>query len=156
MMTAIEIIPYEPSLKSHFKTLNYEWLDKYFFVTNEDDKILSDPEKIIGDGGCVLFAKLNGEISGTCALIKESEEEYEIAKMGVTEKAQGNKVGYELMQAIVAEAKKRGAKIISLDTAKQLKAAIHLYKKFGFIQTNGEETHPLFGRITFRMELRLP
>ena len=154
-MEDLEIVHYEPSLKSHFKELNHEWLNKYFFVTEEDDKILSDPEKIIHDGGCILFVKLNGEIVGTCALIKESDEEYEIAKMAVTEKAQGKKVGYELMQAILNEAKKRGAKIISLDTANRLKAAIHLYKKSGFVQSAEETIHPLFGRMTFRMELRL-
>ncbi len=151
----IEICSYEPSLKTFFKTLNHEWLNKYFFVTEADDKILSDPEKIIREGGCVLFAKLNDEIVGTCALIKVDDKEYEIAKMGVTEKAQGKNVGYELLQVILKEAKNRGAKIISLDTAKQLKAAIGLYQKFGFVQTSEEETHPLFGRTTFRMELRL-
>ncbi len=151
----IEIIFYEPSLKAYFKTLNHEWLNKYFFVTEADDKILSDPEKIIREGGCVLFAKLDNEIVGTCALIKESDETYEIAKMGVTEKVRGKKVGYELMKSILKEAKNRGAKIISLDTAKPLKPAIGLYQKFGFVQTSEEETHPLFGRTTFRMELRL-
>jgi putative acetyltransferase len=151
---SIEIVSYQPAFKDHFKSLNHEWLRKYFFITEEDNKILSDPEKIIREGGCVLFAKLNDEIVGTCALIKESEKEYEIAKMAVTERAQGRKIGYELMEAILKEAQKRAAKVISLDTANRLKAAIKLYEKFGFTQTEGERTHPLFKRTTFRMELR--
>ena len=148
-----EIIPYDPSLKSFFKELNVEWLNKYFFVTDADDHILSNPEKIIDEGGCVFFARLNNEIIGTCALIKESDEEYEIAKMGVTEKAQGKKAGQLLLRAIIEEARKRGAKLISLDTAFRLKAAIALYTKFGFVQTSEERIHPLFKRQTFRMEL---
>ena len=150
-----EIVFYESSLKPFFKSLNCEWLNKYFSVTEEDEKILSDPENIIGNGGCVIFARLKDKIVGTCALIKKSDHEYEIAKMGVTEEAQGMKVGLKLLDSIIEEAKIRKAKIISLETAKSLKAAISLYQKVGFVQTSEEETHPLFKRRTFRMELRL-
>ena len=150
-----EILYFDPALKSYFKKLNHEWLDKYFFVTKADDKILSDPEKIIRDGGCVIFAQFGKEIVGTCALIKVTADEYEVAKMAVTEKAQGNGVGYCLLQAMIEEAKKRKARIISLETAEQLKAAKALYKKSGFLQATGERTHPDFGRKTFRMELKL-
>lgn len=150
-----EIVFYESSLKPFFKSLNYEWLNKYFSVTEEDEKILSDPEKIIENGGCVIFARLKDEIVGTCALVKKSNDEYEIAKMGVTEEARRKKVGLELLDAIIKEAKGRDAKIVSLETAKPLKAAISLYKKFGFVQTSEEETHPIFKRKTFRMELKL-
>ena len=149
------IVYYEPTLKPLFKSLNHEWLDKYFTVTEEDDKILSDPEKIIRDGGCVIFASLQDEIVGTCALIKKTDSEYEIAKMGVTKRAQGRKVGQCLLNEIINEAKKRNAKIVSLETAISLKAAISLYEKFGFSRTSEEETHPLFNRKTFRMELKL-
>jgi putative acetyltransferase len=151
----IDIIPFEPPLKEYFKTLNHEWLNTYFYITEEDNKILSDPEKIIRDGGCVLFSRLDNEIVGTCALIKESNTEYEVAKMAVTKKAQGKNVGSEMMKAILYEAKNRNAKLVSLDTANRLTAAIHLYKKFGFKQTGEERIHPLFGRKTFRMELKL-
>ncbi|MCX6292288.1 MAG: GNAT family N-acetyltransferase [Bacteroidetes bacterium] len=143
------------SLKPLFKSLNHEWLNKYFFVTKEDDLILDYPEKIIRDGGCVLFVKMDSEIVGTCALMKEEGDEYSVAKMAVTEKAQGKKIGRVLMQAIIDEARRMGAKFISLDTAKQLEAAIALYKKFGFVQTTAEGFHSKFGRRTFRMELIL-
>ena len=151
----IEIITYDPSLKSHFKKLNIEWLEKYFFVTEADNKILSDPEKIIEEGGCVIFAKLGEEIVGTCALRKEAAGEYEIAKIAVSENAQGNGIGNQLLQAMIKEAKKRKAKVISLETAEKLKVAKALYEKSGFIRTTGERTHPDFGRKTFRMELKV-
>jgi putative acetyltransferase len=155
MSSHSEILFYQPSLKSYFKKLNEEWLNTYYFVTEEDDKILSDPEKIIHEGGCIVFAKLNDEIVGTCALMKEKDHEFEIAKMAVTEKARGKKIGQLMMGVVIEEARKNGAKIISLDTASQLKPAIAIYKKFGFIQTSEERIHPLFKRKTFRMELSL-
>ena len=154
-MNSPVIIPFTPELKSKFKDLNVEWLCKYYFVTEADDRILSNPEKIIDEGGAVLFASLHDEIIGTCALIKVSENEYEIAKMGVTEKARGMKAGQLLLQAIIEEAKRKRAKLISLDTAFKLNAAIALYTKFGFIQTSEERIHPEFKRQTFRMELSL-
>jgi len=150
-----EIIQYEPSLKSEFKRLNYEWLNKYFYVTAEDDRILSNPEKIISDGGSIFFARIRENIVGTCALIKVSADEYEVAKMAVKEMEQGKKVGRLLMHAIIEEAKKQGASIISLETAKPLKSAIALYQKFGFLATTEERIHTIFGRTTFRMELKV-
>ena len=150
-----EIVQYDPAFNSEFKRLNYEWLNKYFYVTAEDNKMLSDPEKIIREGGCILFVRIRENIVGTCALIKVSAEEYEVAKMAVTEMEQGKKIGRLLMNEIIKEAKKRGAKIISLETAKPLKAAVALYQKFGFLPTTEERIHTIFGRTTFRMELKV-
>jgi ribosomal protein S18 acetylase RimI-like enzyme len=151
----IQILPYRPPLKPYFKLLNQEWLNKFFFLTAEDEKILANPEKIISDGGCVVFAGIGDEIVGTCALIKRSDQEYEIAKMGVTEREQGKKIGSHLLTVLIEEAVKRGATLISLETAQVLKAAIALYTKYGFVQTEDERIHPMFGRKTFRMELKL-
>jgi GNAT superfamily N-acetyltransferase len=88
-------------------------------------------------------------------LMKESDVELGLAKMGVTESAQGKKIGQHLLRVAIEEAKRRGAKLISLDTAYKLETAIHIYKKFGFVQTSEEVIHGRFGRKTFRMELQL-
>ncbi len=151
----IQIIPYHPSLAPWFKKLNMEWLEHYYYVTEEDLLILDHPEKIIASGGEILFAKYKDEIIGTAALNKISDQVVELIKMGVSAHMQGFGAGKKLLDAIISLAVKMKFEKIILETATPLNAAISLYKKSGFIQTSGEELHPVFGRITFKMEKNL-
>ena len=62
-MSDIAIVPYSIALKEYIKTLNYEWLEKHFFVEPSDVDQLSDPQShIIDKGGHVYFAQYNNEI----------------------------------------------------------------------------------------------
>ena len=151
----IQIHQYRSEWKNYFRDLTVEWLLKYFSVTEEDEKILANPGKIISDGGVVLFATYRGEIAGTLALLKKDNQVVELIKMGVKESFHGHGIGKALMDAAILHAREMNAKIIFLETATKLTAAISLYKKAGFIQTGEEEIHPVFKRRTFRMELDL-
>ena len=85
----IEIIPFNINLKEPIKTLNYEWLEKYFYVEDSDRKVLSNPiEEIIHKGGFIYYVKLNNHIVGTVSLLKKTNHVFEIAKMAVSENAQ--------------------------------------------------------------------
>ena len=151
----VSIINFEQKYRSYFQSLNEEWLNKYYFVSESDLELLSNPEKLISEGGFVFFALLNNDVVGTCALIPNGETCFEIIKMAVSEHSQNYGIGSLLMETCIEFAKENGADKITLETAVPLKAAIHLYKKFGFIQTSEEYTHPVFKRITFLMELKL-
>lgn len=132
----VEILEYQSSFKKSFKALNYEWLTKYFSVEPYDEKILSDPNgKIIKPGGAALFARQEGKIIGVCALIKHSSEEFELAKMAVTENSQGKGIGRKLALAIIEKAISLGGKILFLETSPKLKPAIALYESLGFSHT---------------------
>ena len=62
----IEIIEFSEDLSEPIKTLNYEWLEKYFRIEEGDVISLSDPKKYIVDGGgYICYTKLNGQIVGT-------------------------------------------------------------------------------------------
>ncbi len=152
---AVEIIEFKSELRQHFRLLNEEWLNEYYFVTESDTEILSNPEKIIEDGGFIFFAIEDSIVLGTCALLKHDHSSFELIKMGVKKNSQNKGVGSLLMRACVETAIKNKAEKLSLETAIPLKAAIHLYRKFGFIQTSEEYTHPVFKRTTFTMELIL-
>jgi hypothetical protein len=45
----IDIIDFNDELKEPIKTLNYEWLEKYFFVEDRDVISLSNPKEQIID-----------------------------------------------------------------------------------------------------------
>lgn len=155
-MENIEIVDYQPSLKIFFKIINYEWLEKYFKVEPRDEEMLSNPEKtILGREGFILFAKLDGIVCGTVAMIKISNTVFEMAKMAVLENFRGKKIGEKLAAEAISRAKKIGAKKIILDTNRSLEAAINLYNKLGFTKCTGESNETFYERETFRMQLEL-
>ncbi|MBE2226612.1 MAG: bifunctional helix-turn-helix transcriptional regulator/GNAT family N-acetyltransferase [Ignavibacteria bacterium] len=150
---SVELIMYSNEYKELFKTLNYEWLEKYFNVEPEDEKLLNNPqEEIIEKGGEIIFAKYKNEIVGTAALISASGGEYELAKMAVTHKAQGRQIGKKLAEEIIRLAKQKKADVLFLETNVKLNAAMRLYKKLGFVLT--ENHNSKYERSTIKMEMK--
>ena len=139
----IEIIPYSPAYAGDFKQLNIDWLEKYFFVEPRDEEVLGDPEKyILEPGGYIFFAMLDGEVVGTVALIKHSDDSYELSKMAVTPMFQGQKIGQKLLKHSIEFAKSEGWKDLILYSNRRLENAIYLYLKFGFEETEIDEDNP--------------
>jgi len=88
----VEIVDYLPEYQGVFRSLNVEWISKYFTMEESDNKALDDPQGYILDkGGLILVARYEDEPLGVCALIKMNDGEYdfELAKMAVSPKAQG-------------------------------------------------------------------
>jgi len=153
----IEIIDYAPQYKQYFKALNYEWLEQYFEIEPADEALLSDPQgKILRPGGAVLFARLNGEIVGTAALIRHDTDRYELAKMAVTPRAQGRQVGRSLALAIIERARQKGARVLMLHTNPNLKPANSLYRSLGFrTRVSDDAPRAEYQRYTITMTLDL-
>ena len=142
----VEISEYRPAWKKYFNSLNREWIEEYFEVENEDEKILADPNrKILKKGGCILFAILGNEVVGACALINHRHGVFELSKMAVTKKYQRMGIGRKLVNAILEKSKALGASAIYLQTSPELETANSLYKNFGFYVT---EERP-FGAIKY-------
>jgi DNA-binding MarR family transcriptional regulator/N-acetylglutamate synthase-like GNAT family acetyltransferase len=151
----VTIFIYCDNYKDSFRKLNYEWLEKYFKVEEEDKKLLLNPmEEIIDKGGEVFFARINGDIVGTAALIKYDDKTYELAKMAVTEKAQGRQIGKKLAEAVITQAKANNADVLFLESNTKLTQAMGLYKKLGFKQVEYNNVSK-YARSTIKMELKL-
>ncbi len=151
----VEILSYSKRLNKYFKDLNYEWLQKYFEVETIDELILNDPyAKIIKKGGEIFFARINGEIIGTCAAIKIDRDTFELAKMAVTEKARGRQAGKKLALAVIGFAWSKKAKYVTLLTNSRLVEAVNLYKSLGFETIPEPEDHE-YKRKVFKMRLEL-
>ena len=131
----VEIIDFREDKKEFIKTLNYEWLQKYFSIEPNYERVLNNPQtEIIDKGGMIFYALYNGEIAGTASLLKLDEDTYELGKMATTKVVQGRGLGKRLMQHCIEAATLAGAKKIILYSNTKLDAAIHLYKKFGFCE----------------------
>lgn len=152
-MEAVQIIAYTPLYREAFKSLNKAWIEKYFELEEEDVKTLSNPDKIISDGGHIFVALIGKEAVGVCALRKISAEVYEFSKMAVAEKAQGLGIGRKLGEAAIEKAKAVGGKRIFLEGNTSLEASIHLYRKLGFTEVRGQKSH--YKRVNIIMEMLL-
>lgn len=131
--TGVEIIEYRPKLAPHFRDLNVEWLEKYFVVEPIDHEVLGDPDgKIIGAGGAILFARVDGDIVGTVALKHHGDGLYELTKMAVTERCQGGGIGRHLLAACLERYEALGGKRLFLESHSSLGPALHLYESAGF------------------------
>ncbi|MFH6996495.1 GNAT family N-acetyltransferase [Flavobacterium sp. FlaQc-57] len=151
----VEIIPFSPDLKDPIKTLNKEWLQKYFRVEEKDEIVLSNPqEEIIDKGGMIFYAKYNGEILGTASLLKVDNTTFELSKMAVSDKAQGLGIGNKLLVHCFAVAEEKNIKRLFLYSNRKLLPAIHLYEKFGFVEIALEEG--IYERADIKMEKLLP
>ncbi len=132
-LDAVEILDFQPEYRDYFKTLNLEWIEKEFSIEPEDEYLFSHPEsEILEKGGHILFARCQNEIVGTCALIKDGERSFHLAKMGVSEAYRGRQIGKKLLQAALEKCREYDADVVTLTTNSKLTAAMNLYRQFGF------------------------
>ncbi len=149
----VEIIEFKTKYRQAFRDLNYAWLKKYFEVEPYDEIVLSDPKThIISKGGVVLMARLDDEIVGTCALLRQTERKYELAKLAVNEAYQGRRIGRMLCEAAISKARSLGATTLVLATSELLVTANALYHRLGFTKTDLSAIGPLpYKRPTIAM-----
>jgi putative acetyltransferase len=149
------VVPYREELRGAFEELNREWIEAHFTLEPADREVLDDPRgKILEPGGQVLFVLEGGEVKGTCAVLRHSREECEIAKMAVAPAARGRGFGDLLMVACIAFARSIGAHRITILSNTVLEPAIRLYRKHGFVPVPFA-ADPRFQRANIRLELQL-
>ncbi len=147
----IDIIAYTDENKEAIRTLNIEWLEKYFKVEPVDRIMLADPaSEIIDKGGQIFYARKGGEIVGTYSLLRIHDKEFEAGKMAVTEASQGLGIGNMLMKHCLLTARQKNVEKLILYSNTKLASAIHLYKKFGFKEVPMEAGH--YERANIKME----
>ena len=158
VMKTLRIVPYDPGNPDHkrcFAALNIEWLQRYFTVEEVDWQMFDDPvARIITPGGEIVVAELGGVIVGTGALIKRSDEIFELAKMAVSAVYQGKGIGAGIVEVLVASARARGLETLYLVSSTKLPHAVPMYRKLGFVDTE-LPLHQVYKRSDISLELDL-
>jgi len=154
MNTKVEIIKYRPEYAKYFERFNREWIEEHYPLEPLDIYLLQNPEEaILKDGGEIFFARHEGQIIGTVAMKKKTDDEYELSKMGVTRSARGLGAGRLLCEAVIEEARSRGARKVFLYSNTLQEVAIMLYRKLGFVEIPVEKG--VYERANIKMELGL-
>ena len=150
-----KIIPFESSLSHVFRDLNIQWLEEFFYVEPHDRELLENCEQvIINKGGHIFFYQENELILGTFALIKISEDTYELGKMAVKQSERGKGIGQKMLQFCLDFSQNQGWTKLILYSNTSLDNSIHVYKKFGFKEVPIEANNP-YDRGNIKMELFL-
>jgi len=99
----------------------------------ETAKWLAKVEK--NDGGRLLVAKRNGKIIGISGLIIREKSAGMFTGVVVSKQERQKGVGTVLLHHTLLEAQKQGAEHVEIWTIPRITAAIHLYPKFGGVET---------------------
>ncbi|UOK42297.1 MULTISPECIES: GNAT family N-acetyltransferase [Flavobacterium] len=151
---SIQIITYQPKYKQQFINLNTAWLEEYFYVEPHDLDVFENIEEVVlKPGGEIFFCLVDDEVAGTVAMQKVSDYVYEMAKLAVDKKFQGQKLGNLLVEACIDFAKSKKAEKIMLLSSTKLIPALSLYRKYNFKETPMDETD--YDRADIQMELYL-
>lgn len=132
-METCQIIEYEDRYHQAFRAINVEWLNRYNLMETHDIEVLDNPRKyVINKGGVIYLARYEDQIVGSAALIKEHDNVYELAKMGVSAEFRQRGISKLLLETCLNKAKELKATKVMLFSNHQLKAALSLYEKYGF------------------------
>lgn len=153
---AVRTEPMGPGDEQTFADLNRTWIEEVFKMEDEDRRVLFHPrETIVDRGGQVYMARLEGETVGTCALIREGDGVFELAKMAVDPAWQGRQVGARLCDHAIAEARRLGAITLILHTNDILETAMSLYLSRGWVVEKTGSTDERYQRSNVLMRLDL-
>ncbi|RMB59510.1 N-acetyltransferase [Dokdonia sinensis] len=151
----MKIRPFTHRDAETFKALNVAWLHKYFYVEPYDNEVLSNPfQYILEKGGYIFMVDYEGKTVGTMSLIFIENGVYEFTKMAVDPSVQGKGLGKKMMESVIAFAKAEKMNTLILYSNRILENAIHIYKKYGFVEIP-LETENQYERANIKMKLKL-
>ena len=119
------------------------YLNRDLSFQNIEEELKDLKYKYTGENGKILAALANNKVVGCVAYHKHNDKRCEMKRLFVLEEYRNLHIGESLIQEIIKLAKENYFQEMVLDTIEPLKPAIHLYKKFGFIETESYYDNPM-------------
>jgi ribosomal protein S18 acetylase RimI-like enzyme len=134
--------------KAYASSLDFDLSFQGFEKELDDIKVQYDWPS----GGLVLAYLLDKPIG--CAGLRMIDEQIsELKRMYILPEFQGRGIGKMIMELIIDIAMKLDYKKIKLDTLATMASAIHLYKSYGFVQTEPYRYNPFDNAVYMELEL---
>ena len=149
----ISINGFNKKYSKQFFLLNKAWIEESWHLEDSDKKDLLNPERIVENGGQIFFALDNQSVIGTVAMIKSSDDRFELAKMTVKEGFRGKGIANMLMDECIKFAKQNSSSEIFLISNDSLTVARNLYDKYGFKEV--ELDSQKYDRGNVKMSLKI-
>ncbi|HFU4217026.1 TPA: GNAT family N-acetyltransferase [Streptococcus suis] len=131
----MNIETYKPEYKEAFIAMNLAWIEEMFQVEDEDRMVLGSIEERLANGGEIFFAiNDEGEIMASCMVAPLPSGEWEIEKFAAKKELAGQGAGKACLQACMDFIKEKQIQKVIIVSNRKCVSAIHLYRKFGFIE----------------------
>jgi GNAT superfamily N-acetyltransferase len=98
-------------------------------------------------GQLFVVAEVDNEIVGTGALVNEGVDTMRMVRVSVHKEQRRLGIGRTLVEHLVADARRRGARRIVVETTRGWQDAIHLYLRCGFQQYHEDDEDLHFVRV---------
>jgi putative acetyltransferase len=112
------------------------------------------PGKYAAPEGCILLAERDREIDGCVSLKKVDSEICEMKRLYVRPRARGARLGFNLIERVIGEARLIGYAEMRLDVLEEFTQAKRLYAAFGLVPAEPISFNPLLGTEFLGLKLR--
>lgn len=149
----MKIIPYDPKYKKDFIELNRAWISEMFVLEPEDIREMEHIESYISQGGQIFFALEGDTVLACCMIAPREDGDWEIMKFAAKGMYTGTGAGSACLKAAIEYAKDRNVKKIIIVSNRKCVQALHLYRKFQFIEIPVDREKFPFERADIAFEL---
>lgn len=126
---------------------------EYLAIQDYDEELKHLEGKYGLPYGRLYLAYYDGELAGCIGLRKIDGQNCEMKRLYVRSQFRGKRIGTQLIQRIIEDARQIGYSCMLLDTLPFLESAIHLYREYGFYETDSYNDSPMSTSIFMRMDL---
>lgn len=131
----MKVVPYDEKYKEDFIEMNKHWISEMFVIEDEDLAVLNNIESALESGGQIFFAIDDEEnVLACCMIAPLPNGEWEIEKFCARGMYTGTGAGTACLKACMNYAREKCVEKIVIVTNTKCEQAIHLYRKFGFIE----------------------
>lgn len=152
----MKIVPYADKYKRDFIEMNKAWISEMFVMESEDERELENVEASIENGGNIFFA-LDDEdnVMACCMTAPRDDGDWEIMKFAARGMYTGTGAGSACLKACIEYAKERNVDKIIIVSNRKCIQALHLYRKFGFVEIPVDKKKFPFERADIAFEMYL-
>lgn len=152
----MKIVSYSPAYKNDFVEMNKLWISSMFVMETEDERELANIEPYIENGGQIFFAlDDNNNVMACCMIAPRDDGDWEIMKFAAKGMYTGTGAGSACFKACIDYAREQGIKRIIIVSNRKCVQAVHLYRKFGFIEIPVDKEKFPFERADIAFEMFL-
>ena len=130
------------------------WVEIDLCFQNFEKELAELPGDYVPPNGRLLLASHNGQLAGCIALRKIGEGVCEMKRLFVRDAFRGQRIGRNLVEFVIREARETGYERIRLDTLPpKMNDAIKLYRSFGFQEIEPYYNNPVPGAKFMELSL---
>ena len=114
--------------------------------------ISADPDELVPPRGLLILARMASRPVGCGALKFHGADPVELKRMWVSRDARGLGLGRRLLAELESHARGTGASVVHLETNRNLKEAIQLYRSSGYVEVPAFNDEP-YAHLWFEKRL---